>query len=189
VSARWAARQAAALDEAVARTDFNNNDREPDPVVSVLTEVPSTQLATPPPPCQRESRPREVTSKIATARTQSSKGRRPTYKVVGTTSPTVHVPPATTPAPSHTVGSYPVGRDILRLRAPPKVARVPAPRRRPPPCSEPSEPQWVLPVPPMTTVEFTAPTLPLEDSQLFSLQPEASQFQDADEDYRPLVES
>ena len=42
-------------------------------------------------------------------------------------------------------------------------------------------------MPPTPIVEYTAPTPPLEDSQLFWSQPESSQFQDADENYRPLT--
>ena len=36
-------------------------------------------------------------------------------------------------------------------------------------------------------VTYRAPTPPLEDSQLFSSQPESSQFADADEHFRPLT--
>jgi len=50
-------------------------------------------------------------------------------------------------------------------------------------------PQLSIPVPLVPTVEFTASTPPLEDSQLFASQSETSQFQDADEDYRPLTGS
>jgi len=39
----------------------------------------------------------------------------------------------------------------------------------------------------MPIVEYRAPTPPLKDSQLFSSQPESSQFTDADEDFRPLT--
>jgi len=42
-------------------------------------------------------------------------------------------------------------------------------------------------VPPTPLVTYRAPTPPLEDSQLFSSQPESSQFADADEDFRPLT--
>ena len=56
-------RQAAALDEAIARTDVNNNERDFDPVTSVLTEVPSTQPETPPARRPRESRSRRRASR------------------------------------------------------------------------------------------------------------------------------
>jgi len=61
------------------------------------------------------------------------------------------------------------------------------PGRRPPPSDELLPPQWVIQVPPTPTVEYRAPTPLLEDSQLFSSQPESSQFTDADEDFRPLT--
>ena len=55
--------QAAALDEALAHTDANNNERDFHPVVSVLTEVPSTQPETPPTRRPRESRSRRRSSR------------------------------------------------------------------------------------------------------------------------------
>jgi len=61
-----------------------------------------------------------------------------------------------------------VGRGILRLRAPPKLARTPASRRRPPPCTVVPLPQWTIEVP---------PSIPLTPDI----------FQDANVDYRPLT--
>ena len=42
-------------------------------------------------------------------------------------------------------------------------------------------------MPPTPLVTYRVQTPPLEDSQLFSSQPESSQFADADEDFRPLT--
>ena len=67
------------------------------------------------------------------------------------------------------------GRGLLRLPAPPRV------------MDEPPTPRWEIPVPPTPLVTYRAPTPPLEDSQLFSSQPESSQFADTDEDFRPLT--
>ena len=77
----------------------------------------------------------------------------------------------------------------MRLPALPKVGDWPVAEHRPAYHGEMLASQWSIPVPQAPTVEFTASTPPLEDSQLFASQSETSQFQDADEDYRPLVGS
>jgi len=88
------------------------------------------------------------------------------------------VPPTTTKPPSYLSYAHTAERGIMRLMAPLKLARIPAPRRQPPPCSALPKPQWAIVVPPTTSIEFTAPTPPLlEDSQPFTSQPEPSQFQ------------
>ena len=79
------------------------------------------------------------------------------------------------------------GRGLLRLPAPPRVMDEPALGRRHPSVDEPPIPTWEIPVPPAPLVVYRAPTPPLEDSQLFSSQPESSQFSNADEDFRPLT--
>ena len=63
----------------------------------------------------------------------------------------------------------------------------PAVGRRHPSLDEQPTPTWEIPVPPTPLVVYRAPTPPLEDSQLFSSQPESSQFSNADEDFRPLT--
>jgi len=73
------------------------------------------------------------------------------------------------------------------LKAPPRMTDEPALGRRHPSTDEPPTPRWEIPVPPTPLVVYRAPTPPLEDSQLFSSQPESSQFANADEDFRPLT--
>jgi len=176
-------RQAASLDRAVEEAIFNN--QEPDSITSVLVEVPSTQPAISPPPMQTEpSLPRRV---VVRALSAGGRGARP--KVRDSKKPGQHTPtgvppldflPPTTESFSAFTGA--TGRGILRLRAPPKVARVPAPRRRPPPCSLLPRPAFTIRVSPPPTVEFTAPTPPiLEDSQPFTPSLDSSRFQDVDE--------
>jgi len=84
------------------------------------------------------------------------------------------------------------GRGILRLRAPPKMARTPASRLRPPPCSTLLPPQWALEMPVPPSVEFRALTpaaLELDpgSGNRMPLTPEV--FLDMDVDYRPLTGS
>ena len=79
------------------------------------------------------------------------------------------------------------GCGLLRLKAPPKMMDDPALGRRPPSTDELPPARWAIQVPPTPIVTYRAQTPPLEDSQLFSSQPESSQFADADEDFRPLT--
>ena len=79
------------------------------------------------------------------------------------------------------------GRGVLHLPAPPKMTDEPALGRRPTSTDEPPPSRWVIQVSPTPIVTYRAPTPPLEDSQLFSSQPESSQFAGADEDFRPLT--
>ena len=96
---------------------------------------------------------------------------------------TVMPPPASPGSKSR----RPRGRGLLRIKMPYKTTDEPAVGRRPLSMDEPPTPQWEIPVPPTPLVTYRAPTPPLEDSQLFSSQPESSQFTDADEDFRPLT--
>jgi len=183
-------RQAAALDKAVAGIDANNSEPDFDPVGSVLAEVPSTQPETPPShqshesrPRERASRPREDTRQVVLARIPNADGR--TDEATGTASPDKGKTPL---SPSHKRKScQDKGRGILRKPAPTKVGQWPATKHRPSCYGEMLASQWAILVPQTPSVEFTAPTPPLEDSQLFSSQSETSQFQDVDEDYRPLT--
>jgi len=83
------------------------------------------------------------------------------------------------------------GRGILRLPAPPKVARTPASRRRPPVCGTlPPPAQWAIQVPEPPVVEYRALTPTIlepepEQGNRLPLTPEV--FQDVD--YRPLTSS
>ena len=140
----------------------------------VLREVPSTQPETP------------STTKGASARRHRSRSRRQaTERTRSAQPPTALTPPTSTasaPILTLTEQGYAAGRGILRLRAPPKLARTPAPRRRPPPCGNLPEPQWVIPVVPTPVVTYRALT-PEPENRL----PETpEQFADGDEDLRPL---
>lgn len=77
------------------------------------------------------------------------------------------------------------GRGILHLRTPPKLARTPAPRRRPPPCAELPLLQWAIIVPPAPVVQYRAET----PEPVNRLPETPEQFADADEDLRPLTRS
>jgi len=108
---------------------------EPPPEASfdVLREVPSTQPETSP------------TAKGASARRQRSRSRRQAAEGSLSARPlsTALAPPtmsAFAPTSNLSEHGYAAGRGILRLRAPPKLARVPAPRRWPQPCGNLPEP-------------------------------------------------
>ena len=82
------------------------------------------------------------------------------------------------------------GRGILRLAAPPKVARVSA-RREPAQYFVPPPP-WAFEVPPQPSVEFRVETpavldTPMEQGNRFPSTPDP--FLDTDEDFRPLTVS
>ena len=177
--------QAAYLDRAV---DEQVNNQEPDSVVSVLAEVPSAQPATLP-PRGGISPPRRVVTWASSAHAphRARQERDAEGASVSTTAPPISLPsPASFVSSSSFSGT---GRSILRLRSPPKAARIPASRRRPPPCDQSSKPLFTIRVETPPTVEFTAPTPPpLEDSQPFTPSLDSSQFQDADEPM-PLIES
>ena len=173
-------RQAAALDRALDDIDINNNEPDFDPLGSVLAEVPSTKPETPPKrhsresrSCEPTSRPREDTRQVVLAESSKAEGR--TDEATSVASPGKGKP---LPSSSHRHKSrHERGRGILHLPAPPKVGERSTPERRPEHYGEMLAP----------TVEFMASTPPLEDSQLFASESENSQFQDADEDYRPLT--
>jgi len=96
-----------------------------------------------------------------------------------------------TPLPESTVQEPARGRvrGILRLPAPPKLARTPASRRRRPMCGTlPPPTQWAIQVPEPPVVEYRAPTPVVlepepEQGNRLPLTPEI--FQDVD--YRPLT--
>jgi len=106
--------------------DLSTNNVSAEAPFDVLHVVPSTQPETPPPPAG------------VSARQLRSRSRR---RVTGNAPP---VPPLMALAPhiSDSEQRPATGRGILHLRAPPKLARMPAPRRRPPPCAELPLPQW-----------------------------------------------
>ena len=186
-------RQGAALDEAIARTDINNNELDFDPITSVLTEMLSTQPETPPARRPRESRSRRRTSRHRedtreVILMESTRARDRMDEVTDATSPIGSRQGSTPPLTSH--GFRPRhgrGRGLLCLPAPPKLGRTPAPGSRSSQYGKLTASQWAIPVPQAPIFEFTASTPPLEDSQVFTSQSETSQFQDADEDYRPLT--
>jgi len=157
--------------EAALDTDIVADSQPMDIDLDVLTVVPSTQ----PEPSQTPLR--------RSARCYS--GRRPGRSQLS------DPPTAPAPLPSWTGDPGPtVGRGILRLRAPPKLDRTPASRRRPPPCTIVPLPQWTIEVPPPVPVEFRADTPILtvsaqEQGNRMPLTPDV--FQDADVDYRPLT--
>jgi len=178
------------LDKALGDVDQNNNEPDFDPVGSVLAEVPSTQPETPPKRLSRESRPREWTScpredtrQVVLTRTPGADERKDGATSV--VSPNKGKIPQSSPHKHKS--RHEKGRGILCLPAPPKVGDWPVAERRPSYHGEMLSSQWSIHVPQAPTVEFTASTPPLEDSQLFTSQSDTSQFQDADEDYRPLI--
>ena len=141
-----------------------------DAEAEVLRVVPSTQ------PVTLQTPPRRVT------RRQSDR------RVVEQYLPPP--PPVTPSAPEPPAIGTSRGRGILRLRAPPKVARMPAARRRPPPSSTVLPLPWTFNVPPAPHVEFRAETpmvvdpLPESGNRL----PDTPDiYQDVDEDLRPLT--
>jgi len=159
--------QEAALDsDVVADSQPMDVDQE------VLTVVPSTQPDPSQTPLRRSAR--------------RYGGRRPGRSQLSD--------PSTAPAPPPSLWAEDqrptVGRGILRLRAPPKLDRTPATRRRPPPCSIVPLPQWTIEVPPPVPVEFRADTPILtvnaqDQGNRMPLTPDV--FQDTDVDYRPLT--
>jgi len=168
--------QADASDEAVLVT-IRNDGRDAGSVSVDLGDVPSSKQATPPASRTRKSRPRERTSR--------PREETRTVELTNTAPQTMSASTMATPPPSTSHESetrLPKGRGILRLKAPPKVGRDPTPARQPPPVVDLPLPQWAIYVPPPPTS-----TPPLENSQLFASQPESSQMQSLDEDYRPLV--
>jgi len=177
-------RQAANLDRGVEEVIFNN--QEPDSEASILIEVPSAQPAT---SLSRvgTSPPRRVVTWASSAhvshRSRQERGEEGAFVPIT-------APPMSLPSPASFVSSSSLsgpGHGILRLRAPPKAARVPASRRRPPPCDQSTKLLFAIRVDTPPTVEFTAPTPPiLDDSQPFTPALDSSQFQDADEPM-PLV--
>ena len=139
--------------------------------LDVLAIVPSTQPPSPRTPPRRVTRRR--------VETRDDGFRRPAQPL--------------TPVPESTAQTTARGRGrgILRLPAPPKLARTPASRRRPPVCGTLLPPtQWAIQVPEPPVVEYRAltPTIleqePEQGNRLL-LTPEV--FQDVD--YRPLTGS
>ena len=150
--------------------DANNNDPDFDPVDCVLVEVPSAQPPSPKTPSRR------VTRRCTDTRDDGF--RRPVLPI--------------TPATESTTLTRGRGRGILRLPAPPKLARTPASRRRPPPCGTlPPPPTWAIQVPEPPIVEYRALTpttsleVELEQGNRLPLTPDTLQ----DMDYRPLTGS
>ena len=139
--------------------------------LDVLTIVPSTQPPSPRTPPRRVAR--------CPAGTRDDGFRRPVQ-------PLTPVPESTTQGATRGRG-----RGILRLPAPPKLARTPASRRRPSVCGTLLPPtQWAIQVSETPVVEYRALTptglesVPDPGNHL-PLTPEA--FQDVD--YRPLTGS
>jgi len=174
---------AAALDEAVLVT-IQNDGWATDSVPVDLGDMTASKQAMPPTPRSRKSRPRK--------RVPRQREDTWTVELASTTLPTTTVSiPAVSP-PSTSRGSemrLPKGRGILRLKAPPKVGRDTTSEHQPPPVADLALPQWAIHVPPPPIVEYRAatPLSSMGDSQLFASQPEPSQMQNLDEDYRPLV--
>jgi len=141
-----------------------------DAEAEVLHVVPSTQ------PVTLRTPPRRVTR------------RQSDHRVVEQYLPPP--PPVAPTAPDMPAAGTSRGRGILRLRAPPKVARTPAVRRRPPPSSTVPPPLWTFNVPPAPRIEFRAETpividpLP-ESGNRLPMTPDI--YQDVDEDLRPLT--
>ena len=141
-----------------------------DAEAEVLRVVPSTQPAT------LRTPPRRVTRRQSDSRAVEQYLPPP--------------PPVTPSAPDMPATGTSRGRGILRLRAPPKVARTPAARRRPLPSRTVPPPPWTFDVPRAPHVEFRAetPTIidPLPESgNRLPMTPDI--YQDADEDLRPLT--
>jgi len=111
--------QVAVLDSAVQA------DVVLDTIAATLWEVLLTQLTSSPPP-RKEPSPRVVILKLPKSETVPDKAS-------GVKLSPQPMPAASAPTPA----SYPylAGRGLLRLRARPKLARIPALRRQPPPCS------------------------------------------------------
>jgi len=158
---------AAALERCIAADPTYEMGTEFD----VLTIVPSTQPPSSPTPLRRVTRGR--------VGTQDDRFRRPVQPLT----------PVPEPAAQATARGR--GRGILRLPAPPKLARMPASRRRPPVCGTlPPPAQWALQVPEPPVVEYRALT-PIgleqdpEQGNRLPLTPEGLQ----DVDYRPLTGS
>jgi len=140
--------------------------------MDVLSVVPSTQPDPSQTPLQRSAR--------------RYSGQRPERPHL------LAPPPASVPPPIPWTQEPTVGRGILHLRAPPKLARAPASRRQPPPCTVVPLPQWTIEVPAPTPVEFRAETPILsgtaqEPTNRLPLTSDI--FQDADVDYWPLTGS
>jgi len=141
-----------------------------DAEAEVLRVVPSTQ------PVTLQTPPRRVTRRQSDSRAVEQYFQPP--------------PPVTPSAPDMPAAGISRGRGILRLQAPPKVARTPAARRRPPPSCTVPPPPWTFDVPRAPHVEFRAETpaiidpLP-ESGNRLPLTPDI--YQDADEDLRPLT--
>jgi len=148
---------------------------EPDSVLSedtdadILRVVPSTQPVSPRTPPQR------VTRRYSEHRVARSRLPPP--------------PPASASTPDFPATGMSGGRGILCLHAPPKSARTPALRRRPPPCSALPLPQWTFTVRDTPIVEFRAETPTVLDptSEPGNRLPLTDVFQDTDEDLRPLT--
>ena len=149
-------------------------DPPADASFDVLREVPSTQPGTP--PCATGLSARQMRAR--------PRKRTPVRPLPASVPSTAAAPPTTTASLPPTTGSehsYSVGRGILRLRAPPKLGRTPAPRRRPPPCADLPEPQWAIRVttPPLVQYRVEAP-------ENANRMPETQDiFRVADEDLRP----
>jgi len=125
-----------------ALEEYTSNNVPPVEVpFDILHVVPSTQPVTPPPPTR------------AAARRLQSRSRR---RVAGDS---LLVPPTLTacvPPVPYLEERYTAGKGILHLCAPPKLARVPAPRRQPPPCADLPLPMWTIAMPPAPIVEYQA---------------------------------
>ena len=113
-------READRLDRAVEEMN-----QEPDSIISILVEVPSTQPAISPPPTQVEtSPPRRVVMRAPNGRGRGARPKERKPKESGQHTPP-SVPPLDFPPPtteSFSAFTKATGRGILRLRAPPKVA-------------------------------------------------------------------
>ena len=113
----------------------------------VLREVPTTQPETP---------PHTTGLSVRQMRAQPRK-RTPARPLPVSVPSTAAVPPTTTASLPPTTGSehnYSVGRGILRLKAPPKLGRTPAPRRWPPTCADLPVPQWEIRVPTPPPIQY-----------------------------------
>jgi len=177
--------QAAALDRALSVT-IDNDGPDLDTVELEMGFL-STQVlefARDAPASEPTTGPSKDTRKVERRSKGGQKGQETSSAPSDTHAKATVMPP---PASPGSKSRRPRGRGLLCLRAPPKMTDEPALGRRPLSMDEPPTPQWEIPVPPTPLVTYRAPTPPLEDSQLFSSQPESSQFADADEDFRPLT--
>jgi len=166
-------RAADALDQ------YTRNNRPPvDIPFNVLRVVPSTQPVTPPPVVGLSSR--RLRSRFRRRAADGSPPVPATSTALAPPTSTASVPPL-----AYSEHNYSAGRGILRLHVPHKLAKIPVPRRQPPPCGALPKPQWVIAVPTPPLVEYRAETP--EPTKCLLEMPDA--FQDADEDLRPLTGS